>query len=461
MTSKSKKSKEVIENILASMNGTFTTEKILKEFRKPKDKADNKLCMAILKNLVKNNPKAKKPFEEIINNFDKHEPYDCLEKFLIGFYKEELASKNQGSSVQSNTTTNNSKLSESSAEPRKINNSKQNKSPAESLSSKEVKSDIISPGFSSTKINDDLVTVPVLNVADIKNRVVKAAIDGVSKYAQNSIVDPPHSPKSIFYDANVKKNSWFHDDSDLAVVQNSRTSSVLATPITDQERILLKEILYCLIGVPGTFIKTETIHQPGDPLPTMVFNISSEVNVSLRDMANGILPLANYYSQVQRFILIVTSANSGQILQSLAATLRSLTVDYYNTLVKLESDMTNMNLNRLQHCLRPSMKTMELLAEVVNEIARSDNIGARVLTILSEKVTLLTGDAIGQQLLVDLVEAAAVPYFETLERWILKGKLIWDLIGPCILRVPALILGGSKFTKVLFIESTALSCGSR
>lgn len=419
MNSKSKKSKEVVENILQSMNGTFTTEKILKEFRKPKDKVDNKLCMAILKNLVKNNPKAKKPFEEIINNFDKHEPYDCLEKFLIGFYKEELASKSQGSSIQS-STTNNSKLSEPSPEVHQKNISKQTKSPADSLASK---SDIISPGFSSTKINDDLVAVPLLNVADIKNRVVKAAIDGVSKYAQNSIVDSPQSAKSIFYDANVKKNFWFYDDCDRTA-QNSRTNSVLATPITDQERILLKEILYCLIGVPGTFIKSETVSQTGNPLPTMLFNISTEINTSLRDMANGILPLANYYSQVQRFILIVTSANSGQILQSLAATLRALTVDYYNTLVKLESDITQMNLNRLHHCLRPSMKIMELLAEVVNEIARSENIGAKVLTILSEKVSLLTGDVIGQQLLVDLVEAAAVPYFETLERWILKGKSI-------------------------------------
>lgn len=422
MNSKSKKSREVIENILASMNGSFTTEKILKEFRKPKDKVDNKLCMSILKNLVKSNPKAKKSFDEIINNFDKHEPYECLEKFLIGFYKEEIASRSQGQPAQT-----------SSPESRQLSVSKQNHS--SSSSGKDVKSDILSPGFSSTKLSDDLGAVPVLNVTDIKNRVVKAAIEGVSKYAQNSAVDPPHSP-SIFHDTNVKKNFWLLDDDDLAVVQNGKTISVLATPVSDQERILLKEIFYCLIGVPGTFIKAETVHKNGDPLPTMMFNISTDMNVSLRDMAYSILPLANHYSQVQRFIAIITSSDSGPILQSLTATLRALTYDYFNTLVKLEDDMSKMNLNRLHHALRPSMRTMAMLAEVVNEIARSGNIGAKVLTLLCDKVLLLAGDAIGQQLLVDLVEAAAVPYFETLERWILKGKHLCksrriDLIFLC------------------------------
>lgn len=426
MSSKTKKSKEVVENILASMKKTCTTEKILKEFQQPKDKIDNKLCMAILRSLVKNNPKAKKPFEEIINNFDKHEPYECLEKFLVGFYKENSSPESQGLSnlgpSNQASAINNSKLSEPSPELRQSNISKQNKSSVVLSSTKEGKPDIPSPGFSSTKINDELVAAPVLNVTDIKNRVVKAAIDGVSKWAQNSVVDPPQSSSSMFHDANVKKNLWFIEDADL-VMQNCKTSSVLATPLADQERILLKEILYCLIGVPGTHIKPETIYQSGNPLPTMVFNISTDVNVSLKDMASGILPLANYYSQVQRFILIVTSSpNSGQTLQSLTATLRSLTFDYFHTLVKLEDDITKMNLNRLHHCLRPSMKAMELLAEVVNEIAGSEVVGAKVLTMLSEKVSLLTGDSIGQQLLVDLVEAAAVPYFETLERWILKGK---------------------------------------
>ncbi|KAG4077093.1 hypothetical protein HA402_016080 [Bradysia odoriphaga] len=146
----------------------------------------------------------------------------------------------------------------------------------------------------------------------------------------------------------------------------------------------------------------------------MTFNISAEINVSLRNMAMNILPLANYYTQVQRFILIVSSG----------ATLRTLTYDYFHTLVQLEDDIVRMNLNRLHHCLRPSMRAMALLAEVVSDIARSESVGAKVLTVLCDKVSLLTGDGIGQQILVDLVEAAAVPYFETLERWILKGVII-------------------------------------
>lgn len=419
MNSKNRKSKELLENILSSMKGTFQTDKILKEFQKPKDKVDNKLCMSMLKNLVKYNPIAKRPFEEITNNFDRMEPYECLEKFLVGFYKEQLAAskKSQGSTNQT-SSSNGTKLNEPSPEIRQVGASKQNASP---LSGKDVRSDILSPGFCSTKLSDDLAAGPVLNVADIKSRVVKAANDGVSKFAQNSVVDPHHSP-SIFHGTNVKKNFWVIDDADLAVVQNSKTISMLATPLIDQETILMNEILYCLIGVPGTFIKAETTQRNEDPLPTMTFNISSEINASLRDLANSILPLANHYSQVQHFILIVTSHDSGQTLQALSATLRALTHDYFSTLVTLEDALSKMNLNRLHYSLRPSMKTMALLAEIVNDIVRTESVGAKVLTILCDKVSLLTGDEMGQQILVDLVEAAAVPYFETLERWMLKGK---------------------------------------
>lgn len=407
MSAKNRKSAAAIESILSSMKGSYSTDKILKEFRKPKDKIDHKLCQAILRNLAKSNPSAKKSYEEISNNFDQNEPYECLEKFLIGFYKVTASKPSQ-------ETT--SRLAVRSPEMLQTNPPKSNQSPLTPV-------DTLSPQLCSTKLNDDpAVVLPTLNLVDIKNRVVKAAIDGVSKYAQNSVVDPPQAP-SIFHDTNVKKNFWILDDADLAIVEcSSKTISVVATPLIDQERILLKEILHCLIGVPGTFIKSECQRANGEPLPTTVFNVSAEINVSLREMANNILPLANHHSQVQQFISIIMASDSGQTLQALTSTLRTLTYDYLNTLVKLENDSDNLSLNRLYHCLRPSMRTMALLAEIANDIVRSESTGAKVLTILCDKVLLLTGDELGQQIVVDLVEAAAVPYFVTLERWILKGS---------------------------------------
>ncbi|KAJ6648027.1 Gamma-tubulin complex component 2 like [Pseudolycoriella hygida] len=409
MSSRSRKSKDVVEGILSSMTGTFTTEKILKEFRKPKDKIDNKLCMAILKNLVKNNPNAKSSYEETINNFDKHEPYEWLEKFLIGFYKTEVAVKAQGSSNLTNSKNNSNSNIASSEIPQ---------CHVSSLSKD--KSDMLSPGFSSTKLCDDIAVAPALNVADIKNRVVQAAIDGVSKYAKSSVSDPQDSP-SIFHEKR-RKNLWFLDDADLAVVQSTKNICVLASPLIDQEKILMKEILYCLVGVPGNFITAETIDRNGDSLSTVEFHISTKINSSLKDIADNILPLANYYSDVERFIFVVSSTDSGQILQALAATLRTFTNNFYKTLVKLEDEV--INLSRLYYCLRPTLKVMALLAEVVDDIVRCGSVGAKVLTILCDKISLSTGDAISQDVLVDLVEAAAVPYFETLERWILKGVII-------------------------------------
>lgn len=410
MNAKSRKSKLAVENILAIMinkktvDRNLTTEKILSEFRKPKDKVDRKILETILRKLVKNNPNAKKPFDEYINNFDKHQPYACLEKFLIGFYKEENAAKVKVPPSESSSTK---RLSL--------------KQPSPELC-KEFKSNIPSPGLSSTKISSELVDYA--NVADIRKRIVQAATGGLSKSAQSSAVDSYCSTASIFNNADAKKNVWFLDDTDFTLIQSKKITSIIATPVSDQEKFLLKEILYCLIGVPGTFIKPEISQNCDNPLPSTTYKISADVNTSLRDMAYSILPLANYYSVVQRFILIVTSSKCGQILQSLAASLRSFTFDYYSSLVQLEADIfnQNLNLNRLHFCLRPSMKTMEHLAEIVSEITRSDIVGAKLLTFLCEKISLLTGDSIGQQILVNLVEDAAVPFFETLERWILKGN---------------------------------------
>ena len=83
-----------------------------------------------------------------------------------------------------------------------------------------------------------------------------------------------------------------------------------------------------MFGVTGDYIIPEKSKSNGK-LPPVNFRISDQIQFSLSDVVKEILPLASYYSQLQRFIKNVTIINCGQVLQALGAALRSLTNDYY------------------------------------------------------------------------------------------------------------------------------------
>lgn len=96
------------------------------------------------------------------------------------------------------------------------------------------------------------------------------------------------------------------------------------------------------------------------------------------------------------------------------------------SLVQLESEckINSMSLHKLLYFLRPTMNIFEVLADTVTKICHINARGAQVLSYLYDKISSLTGDINAQKIISHLMELSAVPYFEMLQLWILKGVII-------------------------------------
>ena len=75
------------------------------------------------------------------------------------------------------------------------------------------------------------------------------------------------------------------------------------------------------------------------------------------------------------------------------------------------------------------MRTIEVLAMLVDEIVRGDLRGGGLLSLLHTHSVNQLSDSRAQELCLHLAQAASAPYFTILEQWIYKG-VIDDPCGP-------------------------------
>lgn len=198
-----------------------------------------------------------------------------------------------------------------------------------------------------------------------------------------------------------------------------------ALPISRQEQLVIEDLIYCFIGIPGDYIVPQFSTECETGFAAVTYKISDQIDISLRNIVQDIVPMASHYSIVQKFTQWSSRA-SNQILQALSEVLQSILNDYRVSITQLEKEHLNnlLNLHKLLYLIRPNMQTLLILAELVEKIIKSDLQGGSILSLLFDEITLQTGDSMSQKMLIELTERASVPYIEMLERWILKGVII-------------------------------------
>lgn len=379
-----------LKDLINKSRRKYSIKEVLKEFKAAPANRPQK-CTSILKDLVELNVLAKPAYTEYCTNVKKLLPYECLKIFLSSYALV--------SGISSVAAT-------------------------ESNDSVEVNK--------SVPVDD--CTLPIADaVLAIKQRISQAASNGVSKSAQFSALfgDNKNCSYSLsatlmmpakYIDDMKRTDLWlFHVPNNVCIKQNE----ILALPAMYQEQIVIKELLYCLIGIRGDYIEPIVADgQSPTGLKPLQFKVSNKINSSVCDIAEKILPLANYYYLIQKFILHVRSHDCGQILQALGAAMNQNLQEYYHAIVYLESNKSALNLHELLYILRPIMQAMEVLADIVMEIWESDKFGGAVLSLLIDRIATLTGNDATQQLVVMLTESAAEPYVEMLKLWMLKGVIV-------------------------------------
>nr|XP_036227794.1 gamma-tubulin complex component 2 homolog isoform X1 [Bactrocera oleae] len=370
-----------LKTLIQRSNANFTADDVLREFRTTKEKRSNRKLLKILEIISKNQAKSAEHLVEAAKLLEKKDPFYCLLHFLNHYSDTNIM---------------------------------------QSIRKKDIST-------STPLIKKMFETVTPDCVSEIKERVVQAATGCVTKPVQNSSlnnVTGGHSPTTPLFPSCNKQHAevpWDYRALDnLQFPQNN----IIAIPIGSQETLLLYDLIYCLTGMRGSYI-TPIECMTSARNSCIKFMISEQIHNSLRDIAQEMLPLASYYTCIERFIQNASLTECGQVLQAFSEALSSLIHDYYLLLAQLEAELNagNLTVHKMLFYVRPTLNTMEVLAGVVSDILENELRGGQALTLLFNKISTLTGDEESQKFVIQLTQLAAVPYMEILQLWVQKGVI--------------------------------------
>ncbi|XP_075390626.1 gamma-tubulin complex component 2 [Tenrec ecaudatus] len=190
-------------------------------------------------------------------------------------------------------------------------------------------------------------------------------------------------------------------------------------PLTSQESAVVEDLLYVLAGVDGRYITA----QPLTGRQGRSFLVDPNLDLSVRELVNRILPVAASYSTVARFIEEKSSFEYGQVNHALAAAMRTLVKEYLILITQLEQLQRQglLSLQKLWFYIQPTMRTVDILATLATSVDKGECLGGSTLSLLHDRTFNYTGDVQAQELCLYLTKAASVPYFEILEKWIYRG----------------------------------------
>ncbi|KAM4852161.1 gamma-tubulin complex component 2 [Thomomys bottae] len=192
-----------------------------------------------------------------------------------------------------------------------------------------------------------------------------------------------------------------------------------ALPLASQESAVVEDLLYVLMGVDGRYITA----QPLAGRQSRTFLVDPNLDLSIRELVNRILPVAASYSTVTRFIEEKSSFEYGQVNHALAAAMRTLVKEYLILVTQLEQLHRQglLSLQKLWFYIQPAMRTVDILASLATSVDKGECVGGSTLSLLHDRSFNYTGDSQAQELCLYLTKAASIPYFEVLEKWIYRG----------------------------------------
>ncbi|KAI4462822.1 gamma tubulin complex protein [Holotrichia oblita] len=242
-----------------------------------------------------------------------------------------------------------------------------------------------------------------------KKAVTKKSINiidsNTSRLLNRSGPPMPSTPSVTSWVQRRPSMSWdFSTTSCLTV-----TTQISSIPSTSQESLLIEDLLNVLMGLPGCYIEPLELKGPHD---VREFSINECVDPSLKELVKQILPLASYYSIVQRFTEEKMRFEFGQVNNALAECMSAIIVEYtlFVTQLETESRSGNLNLHKMWYYIQSNMHSLSIVCDIATRVNKSDAVGGKVLSLLHDQISAYIGDYKAQDLCVHLMQAASVPY---------------------------------------------------
>jgi gamma-tubulin complex component 2 len=189
-----------------------------------------------------------------------------------------------------------------------------------------------------------------------------------------------------------------------------------------QELLVLDNLLSMMVGIEGNYLRVRRGRAKENSLTLYV---DPSMDSSLQDLAKRILPLCENYLIVSQFAESRRHFKYGLVNHAFAAALRTILQDYYAMVAQLEHQfhLTRLSLQGLWFFCQPMIGVMQALSSVVQKATARDLIGAAILNLLQSQAKAMAGDSSARTLLQKLTQAASVPYFGILEKWVSEGVI--------------------------------------
>nr|OQO31254.1 hypothetical protein B0A51_01005 [Rachicladosporium sp. CCFEE 5018] len=253
-------------------------------------------------------------------------------------------------------------------------------------------------------------------------------------------------------------------------------SSMGSMSLQKQERALMDDLLYVLLGFEGqhvTFATQRTsTHEPYDPFDEQSrlvgsrYTIASGIDPSLRDLAMQVLKTATHAAALDAFGDVMSRNEYGSVSHALCSAVRKLQKDFLVLVTQLEHSFLNhdsFSLHQMSLQLRKSAHVLSLLYTLAQEVLKENGllgdttdgnesdeddedefenvlaslrdgggastrgkkscIGGALLVLLSRRLQAMSGDPQAKDLLSLLLRDASRPYLRMLNEWLHHGNV--------------------------------------
>ena len=238
--------------------------------------------------------------------------------------------------------------------------------------------------------------------------------------------------------------------------------------LDEQESRVLEDLLMVFMGYEGQYIRFVESYNPCNEKERLAgpgFRILPGLDPSLRDLTTTMLKMATHYIAIEAFVEVQSRDEFGLINHALCASMRKLLKDFYLVLIiQLEHQLlTNptFTLHVLHLHVLPASHKMLQLYILAQEILRKNSLleddldnstddfdvdnlleqlreggdlvpgsmskkvckGGNVLSLLTERLSLMSGDPAARDLLQSLLRDASRPYMTMLNEWLHHGGI--------------------------------------
>ncbi|KAG0228795.1 hypothetical protein BGW42_001992 [Actinomortierella wolfii] len=230
------------------------------------------------------------------------------------------------------------------------------------------------------------------------------------------------------------------------------TIQLRSLSLQQQERLLIDDILFTLIGIEGKYTTMVPIplsqQDPDAEYIHREYKADEGFDPSLRDLAARILPLSSIYLSIEAFVELHSRFEYGFVSHALCAAIRNLLKEYMILVAQLENQFRttdDFTLQKLWFYIQPTLQTLtslDVLVGVIREAGRretpEDDIeallnpqegvpqevkGGNILAMIAAGMFNMSGDPVTKKLYSYLLSKASIPYISMLESWIHRGEI--------------------------------------